>query len=235
MTILEKRNYKRFGAATFGLAALLVASVATAGHGGYGGDPSEDDDDKDEDDKDDDKKGGKHKEPRFEDEGDSLRATAVVRGLKHNKNVKVELNAIAKVKLRCEDKKNHKKNYTKTVEIELEGEEFFSKKQIDDGKLRVEVETEDAEDALRDYDDDKGDDDKDNDWGDKHDDDDKDYEDYGCGKKYDTKIKQVRFLDAKLEVRQGNREVVTWLCTFEPPTRDGEIDRDDVECHKLND
>jgi hypothetical protein len=29
--------------------------------------------------------------------------------------------------------------------------------------------------------------------------------------------------------------VVTWLCTFDRPTRDGEIDRDDVDCHKLND
>jgi hypothetical protein len=178
MTILDKRNYKRFGAAAFGLAGLLAASVATAGHGGYGGG---DDDKKDEDDKDD--KHGK-KEPRFEDRGDSLRATARVRGLKHNKNVKVELTATARVKLECDwkgghgndNKKKKDKDYTKNFEIELEGEEFFSKKDIEDGKLRIEVETEDARDALED-DHDGGK------WGDD--------DDYGCGRS--TTRKSSRF------------------------------------------
>jgi hypothetical protein len=245
MTILGKRNYKRLGGAvSVGFAGLLLASVAVAGHGepdGWNDDDKDgwnddddkkdddrrdkDDDDKDDDDKDgwnddDDKKGGKGKqrEPRFEDEGDSLKAEVEVRGLKNKGRVRAELEATAEVEIECRHKgkghgKGKKKDFEKEIDIELEGTEFFNKNQIHGNRLDIEVETEEAEDAL----------------------DDKYGDDGGCPGGYDRRIKKVQFLDAKLEVEQGKREVVTFLCTFDDPTRDGDVPRRDVDCHTLYD
>lgn len=236
MTILEKRNYKRFGGAvSVGFAGLLLASVAVAGYGEPGGWNDDDKDGWNDDDKDDDKKDDrdgwnddddkkdddddrKHnqKEPRFDDNGDSLEAELEVRGLKDKGRVRAELEATAEVEIECRHRgkghgKGKKKDFDKEIDIELEGVEFFNKNKIRHGRLDIDVETEEAEDAL----------------------DDKYGHDGGCPGGYDRRIKRVAFLDAKLEIEQGKREVVTWLCTFDDETRDGDVPRRDVDCHRL--
>lgn len=240
MTILGKRNYKRAGAVTIGFAGLLLASIAVAYPGDNDKDGWNDDGDKDgwndDDDRgkgdkdgwhddDDDGKGGKGKgkndrEPRFEDEGDSLKAELELRNLKKNQRVRAELEASAEVEIECRSNKGGKgkgkgkgkdKDFEKELDIELEGVEFFNKNSIKGNRLEIEVETEEAEDAL----------------------DDKYGHDGGCPKGYDRRIKKVSFLDAKLEVEQGKKEVVTWLCTFDDPTRDGRVRDRDVDCHRL--
>ena len=45
----------------------------------------------------------------------------------------------------------------------------------------------------------------------------------------DVSIDEVQFLDARVEVNQGDK-VLTLLCTFAVPTIDGEIAAEDVEC-----
>lgn len=236
MTILGKRNYKRLGGAvSVGFAGLLLASVAVAGYGDRGG---WNDDDKsgwndDDDNKggkkgskdgwrdDDDDKGGKkgskkgnQKEPSFDDKGQSLEAEVEVRGLKNKGRVRADLEATAEVEIECRHRgkgNSKKKNFEKEIDIELEGREFFSDKKIRNGRLDFDIETESARRAL----------------------DDKYGHDGGCPGGYDRRIKRVAFLDAKLEVEQGNRDVVTWLCTFDKKTRDGDVPRRDVDCHRL--
>ena len=223
MNILQKRNYTFIGALAIGCAGLLATSMAVAGPegGGYGGDKYEDDDgyggDKYEDDDGYGGKGkGKKQEPRFEDEGESLKAEALIRGLKRDRDVRVELEASAKVEIECRGKGKGKgwgkgwgKGKTKQVWLDLSDVQHIKKHKIEDNRLYIEIETEDAEDELE------------HDW-----------DDYGCDRR-DRNIKQVRFYDARLRVKQGKHEVVEWLCTFDPPTRDGDVARKDVECHTL--
>ena len=224
MTIREKRNYKRLGAVTIGFAGLLLGAIAVAGPNDGKGGWNDDDDGKDDkdgwNDDDDDGKGGKGKgkgkfeEPRFEDEGDSLKAEFELRGLKNDRRIRAEIEATAEVEIDCRHKgkgKGKKKDFEKELEIELEGVEYFNKNDIEGKRVDIEVETEEAEDAL----------------------DDKYGHDGGCPGGFDRRIKEVSFLDAKIDIEQGKQELVTWLCTFDEPTDDGRVPGRDVDCHRL--
>lgn len=199
MTILKHRTPTRIAGVAIGFAGLLIASAAVANHDGP----------QDIQDGDDDTAIRQDREPRFEDEGESLRAELELRGLNKNRRVRAELEATAEVEFQC---RRHNKKFDRELEIELEGVEYYPRQQIHNARLDIEIETEDAEDAL----------------------DAKYGPDGGCPNGWNRRIEEVSFLDAKLGVEQGPREVVTWLCTFDNPTRDGRIRRRDVDCQTLN-
>lgn len=235
MTILGKRNYKQLGAVTIGFAGLLLTSVAVAGYGPGDKDGWHDDDDRDgkrgkdgwhdddgkdgwNDDDDDGKKGGKNRndrEPRFEDKGTSLQAEVEVRGLKKNQRVRADIEATAEVDIECRRRGGYKgkgkKSFSKELDIELEGVEFVPRNKVYGNRIEIEVETEKAKNAL------------DGKYG----------YDGGCPRGYDRRIKKVGFVDVRVDIGEGKRKVVTWLCTFDRETRDGKISPRDVDCHKL--
>lgn len=215
MNLLQNRNYKRVAPLAVLLGGLLAASVTMAGGGGHHGGYGDDDDDYDRD------------EPRFEDRGDSLRAWLEVDDLYRNRNVRVEIEAHADVDIECvryQGYGGNNRRIRREIEVEVEGDETFSRHSIRGDELDVWVETDDIADELEDrYED--------------HDDDD-DYYGRGdlCPNNYRlSRVSSVQFSDAKIEVKQGNREVETWLCSFDDDTSNGTVPRDEVDCHRLND
>ncbi len=204
MKFLQQRNYKYISALSIVFGGMLMASIAVASNG-YGGGPHG---------------GGHHgddgyhekhqKEPRFVDRGDSLRARATVRNLNRKRNVRVELEAEAEVEIECVHKGAHHKRYIREINIEVDGSEFYSRHKVHDGRLDVRVETDEIDEYFLD-----------------------DYYGHACKKNYNAYVREVAFSSAKLEVRQGHREVVTWLCSFDRDTNNGPVPRSNVDCVTL--
>ena len=212
---MNLRNNHRIGtrlaSVALCLGGLLAASVSVAGDNDYRGHGSYNDDDDNY---------GYHnrnrREPRFFDRGDTLEAKIDVRGLRRGRSVRAELEATAEVEIECQRRgrghghgHGHGNRYTRKIDIEVDGTEYYSSRHIRGNRLYVEVETDELEYELHHY--------------------------YGnvCPGHSRGRVESVRFSDAKLEIRQGGRDVVTWLCSFDYDTRNGEVPRRNVDCVTL--
>src|SRR5690606_6703721 len=145
-----------------------------------------------------------------------------IRDLRHDSNVRIELEAEARVELECRFRggkgygkgqgKGKGKDFSKRIWLDLDGVENISRHKIKGGRLELEIDTDYAKDELDRY-----------------------WSDYGCsGKNWERKVEQVQFHSARLTVKQGKRTVVDWVCDFDPPTRNGDVSRKDVECHRVD-
>lgn len=198
MKTFEHRDSKRIAAITIAVVGLLFGTAAVASH---------DQGPADLDQGDEDTALREDREPRFEDEGESLRAELEVRDVNRNRGLRAELEATAEVEFEC---RRRGRSFDRQLEIELEGVEHIRRRDIDSSRLELEIETEEAEEAL------------DSRYG----------PDGGCPEGWRRRIEEVSFLDAKIALEQRDEEL-TWLCTFDDPTRDGSIRRRDVDCQTL--
>jgi hypothetical protein len=147
----------------------------------------------------------------FEDQGSSLSVEGQARNLsRHRGDVRVTLLATAEVDAVCINPGGREVPAQKPdrFEVELEGFERYRARDIDrDGRLEFEVETDAVGSRIPGAPD--------------------------CpNRNWTERVRQVRFLDARVTVRQENRRV-TLLCTFDPATRDGKVRSRNVECSPL--
>jgi hypothetical protein len=158
----------------------------------------------------------RQQDPRFTDRGDTLRATGVVRGVDDRRDARVEIEAEARVRVECRRRGGGHGHghghgggsFTKTIDIDVDGSKYYNRRSIYGNRLDYSVQT-DRIYNIEHY--------------------------YGdlCPRNYDARVQSVRFSSAKVEVRQGNREVMTWLCSFDRDTRNGSVPRDNVDCYRL--
>jgi hypothetical protein len=159
-------------------------------------------------------RGHNQKDPRFTDRGETLRATGEVRGLDKRRNTRIEIEAEARVRVECRRRgggghgHGGGNSFHKTIDVDLDGSRFYRRDDIHGNRLDFRVET-DRLDDLEDY--------------------------YGnvCPGNYRAEVQSVRFSNAKVEVRQGNREVATWLCSFDRDTENGTVPSRNVDCYEL--
>ncbi|HLT37545.1 MAG TPA: hypothetical protein VK034_14730 [Enhygromyxa sp.] len=146
----------------------------------------------------------------FEDQGSSLSVEAEVRNLDRRRDVFVALTATAELDLVCINPGGREVPGQKPrdIEVDVEGFARFSDRQIDrNGRLEFDVETDEVGRRIPGAPD--------------------------CpNRNWTERVRRVRFLDARLTVRQG-RDRTTVLCTFDPPTRDGEVRDRNVDCFTL--
>ena len=146
----------------------------------------------------------------FEDQDRSLSVEAEARNLDRRRDVFVSLSATAELDLVCINPAGRevRREKPRDIEVEVEGFERFSDRRIArNGRLEFDVETDSVGSRIPGAPD--------------------------CpNSRWTERVREVRFLDARLTVRQG-RDRTTVLCTFDPPTRDGEVRDRDVDCFTL--
>lgn len=146
----------------------------------------------------------------FEDEGRSLSVEGEARNLQRNRDVRVSLTATAEVDVVCINPAGREVPGQKPddFEIEIDGFERFRAREVDrNGRLDFEVETDAIGTRIPGAPD--------------------------CpNRNWTERVRQVRFLDARVTLRQGNQRT-TLLCTFDRPTRDGDVRDRDVDCFSL--
>jgi hypothetical protein len=213
----KNRTHTRFAAVALCLGGLLAASVTFAGgthspsayydDDGYGRYHDDDDDGFG-------RRGKRNlREPRFYDRGDQLRADVQVRGLRRNRNIRAKLDATALVEIECSRSNRYwggGDRLRRRLWLEVDGVEFFSRHRIRNGRLDIDVETDDIRSELRGY--------------------------YGsdlCPGRARARVHSVQFSDARLQITQEGRSVETWLCSFDRNTRNGPVPRRNVECVTL--
>jgi hypothetical protein len=149
---------------------------------------------------------GYQQEPRFIDTGDELRAETRIRGLNRSRDVRVELDAEAEVNIECVRSGYNPRSFRREINLRVDGVKWYDRYNVDRGRLGVRIETDDLERNFDGY--------------------------YGsaCPRGHRARLRSVQFSNAKLEVRQGGRNVVTWLCSFDRDTINGPVPDRAADC-----
>lgn len=138
-------------------------------------------------------------EPEFRHRrSDRLEARVELSGLSRD-SVRVELVAFGTAEVRCVDRQGRTRGRDQ-VDFRVRGNRNFSSRDIDRGRLNVQVSTREVDELPR----------------------------VRCPRNTRQRIDEVSFYAADLEARQGRRRVAEFRCTFNP-TRRGERARN-VRC-----
>ncbi len=139
------------------------------------------------------------KDLRFKDLGGRLVAEGTLIGLSGPEAVRLDLEATSDVRSDCGQLGAAERAST-PLDIQSQGSRSF---EAPDAELDVRIESEDSAALAEEMAD--------------------------CPSARDVSIDEVQFLDARIDVSQGDK-VLTLLCTFTVPTVDGEVAADNVEC-----
>lgn len=144
---------------------------------------------------------------RFFDRGDSLSADASVFNLSSKRDVFVSLIATARLDVVCINPGGNlvPSQTPEDLELDVSGDAYYPRYAIEFGRLDIDVETDDIDDEIPGAPD--------------------------CpNKNWTERVTRVRFSQAQLIVRQSNVRSIDLFCVFKPPTKNGKVPGNRVDC-----